>query len=96
MANYAGGSVSELSGAQSNSPGSARSPAGGFVAKGLVQPFAVAIDPSGNLWVSNFGNDTLTRSSALPCRSRRRCSVYRIRREEHGEADASNLASWAA
>jgi len=27
----------------------------------LLQPFAVAIDPSGNLWVSNFGNDTVTK-----------------------------------
>jgi streptogramin lyase len=55
------GSVSELGSAQSDSPGSALSPATGFAAKALVQPFAVAIDPSGNLWVSNFGNDTATK-----------------------------------
>jgi DNA-binding beta-propeller fold protein YncE len=25
-----------------------------------VQPFAVAIDPSGNLWVTNFGGNSVT------------------------------------
>jgi DNA-binding beta-propeller fold protein YncE len=38
----------------------ARSPATGCRAEALQQPFALAIDPSGNLWVTNFGNDSLT------------------------------------
>jgi DNA-binding beta-propeller fold protein YncE len=25
-----------------------------------MQPFALAIDPSGNLWVTNFGGDSVT------------------------------------
>jgi hypothetical protein len=27
---------------------------------GLVEPFAVAVDASGNLWISNFATSTLT------------------------------------
>ncbi len=26
----------------------------------MLEAFALAIDASGNLWVTNFGNDTLT------------------------------------
>jgi streptogramin lyase len=60
IANFQGGSVSELAGAGANAPGSALSSAKGFTASALIQPFAVAIDPSGNLWVTNFGSDSVT------------------------------------
>jgi streptogramin lyase len=63
VANYHGNSITELEGADSTSPGSAVSPAGGFgQAAGLSLPFALAIDPSGNLWVSNFAGNTVTES----------------------------------
>jgi streptogramin lyase len=62
-ANYHGNSITELEGAGGTSPGSAISPAGGFgQAAGLSLPFALAIDSSGNLWVSNFAGNTVTES----------------------------------
>jgi streptogramin lyase len=60
-ANYRGNSVSEVSGASSASPGIFLSPAGGFGADAsLMQPYGLALDASGNAWVSNFGKDTVT------------------------------------
>lgn len=53
----------ELAGANATSPvaGTALSPATGWgVDAGMVEPFAVAIDASGNLWVTDFGTNTLT------------------------------------
>ena len=26
----------------------------------MLQPYGLAIDPSGNIWISNLGNNTLT------------------------------------
>jgi streptogramin lyase len=63
VTNYHGNSITELEGAEGSSPGSAVSPAGGFgQAAGLSLPFALAIDGSGNLWVSNFAGNTVTES----------------------------------
>ena len=63
VTNYHGNSITELAGADGTSPGSALSPAGGFgQAAGLSLPFALAIDRSGNLWVSNFAGNTVTES----------------------------------
>ena len=54
------GGLSEFSGAASSAPGTALSPAGGFGADaGMVQPFGVAIDAAGNVWVSNFSSVTV-------------------------------------
>jgi len=54
-------SLSEFSGAGTTSPGTALSPATGWGQDAvLLEPFAVAIDASGNIWVSNFGTNTLT------------------------------------
>jgi len=53
--------LTELAGAAATSPGAALSPASGWGGDaGMVEPFAVAIDASGNLWVTNFGTNTLT------------------------------------
>jgi streptogramin lyase len=61
VANYRGNSISEVSGASSASAGIFLSPAGGFgVDASLSQPYGLALDGSGNVWVSNFGNDTIT------------------------------------
>ncbi len=51
------GTVSEFSGAGSATPGTPLSPATGLGTDAqLGFPFAVAIDASGNLWVSNSAN----------------------------------------
>jgi streptogramin lyase len=66
VANYRGPSLTELAGAGSASPGAALSPAvglGGDAA--LLEAYAVAIDASGNLWVTNFGSNTLTQFIGL-------------------------------
>ena len=61
VANYQGNSLSELGGASSASPGMFLSPASGFgTDASLLGPYGLAIDASGNLWVSNSGKNTLT------------------------------------
>ena len=70
IANYGGESISELAGIHSVSPstalGAMLSPAAGYgytTANGtsplLLQPYSIAPDVSGNLWVSNHGNNNL-------------------------------------
>ncbi len=61
IANYRGNTISELSGSDAANPGQALSPATGWLADaGLSEPSGIAIDAGGNLWISNFGSDTLT------------------------------------
>ncbi|MDQ2925003.1 MAG: NHL repeat-containing protein [Acidobacteriota bacterium] len=61
VANYRGPSISELAGASASVPGALLSPAGGFGADArLLEGFGIAIDASGNVWVTNFGSNTLT------------------------------------
>ena len=62
VANYRGPSISELAGASSSSAaGTALSPAAGFAPDAnLLEAFALAIDASGNVWVTSFGNNTIT------------------------------------
>ena len=61
VANVFGNSLSEIGGPSSSAPGSFVSPSTGFGSDAaLLQPYGVAIDASGNIWVSNFGNSTLT------------------------------------
>jgi hypothetical protein len=53
-------SVSELAGSGSSSPGAAISPGTGYgLDAGLLLPYALSVDPSGNLWVSNTGGNSL-------------------------------------
>jgi hypothetical protein len=61
VTNYRGVSISELAGATAAVPGTALSPAAGLGPDaGLVEPYGIAIDASGNLWVTNFGSNILT------------------------------------
>jgi hypothetical protein len=61
VANYNAPGLTELAGASSASAGAALSPAMGWAPdSGVVEAYAVAIDASGNLWVSSFYNNTLT------------------------------------
>ncbi len=61
VANYRGNSISALSGASSASPGTFLSPASGFgTDASLLEPSGLALDASGNAWISNFGNNTIT------------------------------------
>jgi len=55
VANYRGGSFTELAGAASATPGAALSPSTGFgTDANLIEPYAIAIDASGNVWTSSF------------------------------------------
>jgi streptogramin lyase len=61
VASYHGSSLTELSSVSSASPGATLSPSAGWAPDSeLLEPYAVAIDAGGNIWVSNFGSDTLT------------------------------------
>ncbi len=54
VANYRGASITELLGANAAQPGKPMSPAAGFgTDASLITPSALAIDASGNVWVSN-------------------------------------------
>lgn len=61
VANYRGPSLSELAGASATSPGQALSPAAGWAPESdLLEAFGLAIDASGNVWVTSLGSNTLT------------------------------------
>jgi hypothetical protein len=61
VANFRGPSLTELAGSASTSPGQILSPAVGYASDAaMLEASAVAIDASGNIWVPDFGNDTLT------------------------------------
>jgi streptogramin lyase len=56
-----GSSLAEFASASSASPGAVLSAAGGLGTDAkLLEPYAVAIDAAGNIWVSNYGSNTLT------------------------------------
>jgi streptogramin lyase len=66
IANFRNGAISELAGASAAAPGAALSPAGGLGADAsLLEAYAIAVDPSGNLWISNFGSNLLTQFVGL-------------------------------
>jgi hypothetical protein len=61
VANYRGPSITQLAGSASSNPGALLSPAAGWAPDSdMLEAYAIAIDASGNLWVTNFGDDTLT------------------------------------
>ncbi len=61
VTNFLGNSISEVSGSSSSAPGTFLSPSTGFGSDAaILQPYGLAIDASGSIWVSNFGNNTLT------------------------------------
>jgi streptogramin lyase len=66
VANYRAPYLSELSGSTSKVPGSALSPAAGLGADAnLLEAYALALDASGNIWVSNQGSNTVTKFIGL-------------------------------
>jgi DNA-binding beta-propeller fold protein YncE len=61
VTNFLGNSLSEISGSSSSTLGTLLSPSAGFgTDASILQPYGMAIDASGSIWVSNFGNSTLT------------------------------------
>ncbi len=61
VTNYFGASLTELAGSATASPGQILSPTIGYAHDAaLNEGFAVAVDASGNLWVTNFFTNTLT------------------------------------
>jgi len=66
VSNYRGPSLTELAGSTSSIPGAALSPALGLGRDAaLLEAYAIAIDASGNLWVSNKGSNILTQFVGL-------------------------------
>ncbi|MGA9673646.1 MAG: NHL repeat-containing protein [Terracidiphilus sp.] len=61
VANWIGNSLTELQGASSTNPGQPLSPSSGLGADAhLNAPYGIALDSSGNIWLSNFHSDTIT------------------------------------
>jgi hypothetical protein len=61
VTNFFGSSITELAGSAAASPGQILSPTAGWALDAKFnEGFAVAIDASGNLWVTNFETNTLT------------------------------------
>jgi len=61
VSNVHGSSISEIAGASITSPGSFLSPSTGYgTDASMLEPFALAIDASGNIWVSNESANSLT------------------------------------
>ena len=53
-------SFTELSGVNSSSPGTPLSPSMGFgLDAKLLEPYGIAVDPSGDVWISNTGGESL-------------------------------------
>lgn len=68
IANYRSLSITELAGSVATgvTPGKALSPLGGFGRDAtLLEAYAIAVDASGNLWVSNYGSNILTQFVGL-------------------------------
>ena len=61
VANYRATALTELAGAAASTPGAVLSPSAGWATdSGLSEAFALAIDASGNIWVTSFATNTLT------------------------------------
>ena len=61
VANLHSHAITELAGSAASSPGAILSPAAGYASDaGFTDAYAIAIDASGNVWVTDFSNDTLT------------------------------------
>jgi streptogramin lyase len=61
VANFQGNSLSGIGGSSGAAPGMFLSPSSGFgTDASLLEPYGLAIDASGNIWVSNSGKNTLT------------------------------------
>jgi streptogramin lyase len=66
IANFRSGAISELAGATAAVPGATLSPSVGLGSDAnLLEAYAIAVDASGNLWISNFGSNLLTQFVGL-------------------------------
>ncbi len=66
VSNFRSVPITELAGSGASVPGAALSPSGGLGADaGLLEAYSIAVDASGNLWISNFGSSTLTQFIGL-------------------------------
>lgn len=61
VANFRGPAITQLAGASATTPGAVLSPSTGWASdSGMVEAFGLALDASGNIWITNFGTNTLT------------------------------------
>lgn len=61
ITNYRGPSITELAGSAASSPGQILSPTAGYAGDAkLLEAYAIQIDASGNLWITNQGSSILT------------------------------------
>ena len=66
VANYRSSYLTELAGASAATPGAFLSPSSGLGGDAnLLEAYAIAVDASGNLWISNFGSNILTQFVGL-------------------------------
>lgn len=66
IANFRSAAISELAGASAAVPGATLSPTAGLGGDAsLLEAYAIAVDASGNLWISNFGSNVLTQFVGL-------------------------------
>jgi len=61
ISNFRGPSITELAGAAASSPGQILSPTAGYAPDAkLLEAYDIVIDASGDLWVTSFGDNTIT------------------------------------
>jgi hypothetical protein len=61
ISNFRGPAITELAGASAASPGQILSPTAGYAPDAkLLEAYDIVIDASGNLWVTSFGDNTIT------------------------------------
>jgi streptogramin lyase len=66
LTDFDGNALSELEGANGSHPGQAISPASGFgTDANLSLPYGIALDSSGNIWISNSGSNSITQFLGL-------------------------------
>ena len=66
VANYRAPYITELAGATATVPGASLSPAAGLGGDaGQLEAYALALDASGNVWVTNQGSNTMTKFIGL-------------------------------
>jgi hypothetical protein len=72
IANFRQPYITELAGTTATTPGAQLSPSPGYGPDAqLLEAYAMAIDPGGDLWISNFGSNTVTEfiGMAVPVRT---------------------------
>jgi len=66
IANYRASYLTELTGSASATPGQPLSPAAGWAPDApVIEPFALAIDAGGNVWISNFYSNSIVQYVGL-------------------------------